>query len=398
MKILSYIIRKLRILIYFLGSYSQKFKINNAKYRFTDKNNHIFFGYYDISPFNLSDTILLACSVPINKSKNILPMKLGYFNLKLETPLFNEFAETYTWCWQMGARLRWDKQNEDYVYYNTLKENKFISLKKNIFNGQLIDEYPLSFYDISNDNKFGVTLDFTRLQRLRPGYGYSNFKDKSLNDKAPMNNGISMYNFITKKEKLLVSLFEISNIKPDDSMTNAEHYFNHLSFSPKSNYFLFFHLWFNNKKRYSRLFIYDMVSTKYYLISKNIVSHYSWRTENELLITETDKEGFKYRIYDLKNNINSIIGKNILTQDGHPSFSSYENIITDTYPNIFGKQKLISYDLSNQKIKQLASLYSPPEYSGEHKCDLHPRLSNKNNKICVDSSLAGKREIFIFNI
>ena len=85
-------------------------------------------------------------------------------------------------------------------------------------------------------------MNFSRLQRLRPGYGYKIVPDYSENIKVPHEDGIFLYSFNNREQELLVSLIEISKVEPDKTMENAEHYFNHISFSPYSNDFIFFHL------------------------------------------------------------------------------------------------------------------------------------------------------------
>ena len=66
-----------------------------------------------------------------------------------------------------------------------------------------------------------------------------NLPDETKGIKAPTDDGIILYNFKNKKQKLLVSLSEISEVEPNETMVNAEHYFNHISFCPFSSDFIF---------------------------------------------------------------------------------------------------------------------------------------------------------------
>ena len=75
-----------------------------------------------------------------------------------------------------------------------------------------------------------------------------------------------------------------------------------------------------------------------------------------------------------------------LKEDGHPSFFPSGNmIITDTYPDKFREQSLITYDLNNNEIKTLSKFCVPFKFSGETRCDLHPRLSPNGTYVCVDN-------------
>ena len=49
-------------------------------------------------------------------------------------------------------------------------------MKKKLF------QHPV--YSVANNGKFALTLDFSRLHRLRPGYGYSNLPDETRKEKC----------------------------------------------------------------------------------------------------------------------------------------------------------------------------------------------------------------------
>ena len=381
------------------GKFLPQLPNNMIVKKFSDPNAHVFFGYYDITPFNYSNDKILACQVPIkNSSKNIV-MDLGYYNLDKNKSKFFKFGETNAWCWQMGPRLRWLHNDSEFVAYNSLVKKKYVCKLQDLKEQKAFDVLPLALYDINKDQSYGLSLNFSRLQRLRPGYGYKNLLDQTVKLSAPSNDGITLYDFNSRKSELLISLFVISKIDSDETMLNAEHYFNHISFCPFSNTFMFFHLWLKNNRRYSRLFTYNLETCKYKLISKNRVSHYAWKSKDQLLITESKNKKVFFTLYNVNDGSSTIVGENILNNDGHPSFYSMNGIIYDSYPNIFGNQKLFFYDFETQpKPKSIYRLFSPPQYTGENKCDLHPRLSRDKKFICLDSAMSGKREIYIIRL
>jgi len=367
---------------------------NNVVKKFTKDSAHIFFGYYDITPFSYDDQLILACRVPLKNYPNNDIMDLGYYRFNDNKLKFNKLSETKAWCWQMGPRLRWLNKKLNYVAYNTFENNMYNSVIQNSEDLNIIDKYPLPFYDINKDDTLGLSLNFSSLQRLRPGYGYKNLLNSSENINT-LDDGITLFNLKTRKQKKLFSVKEIIIIEPDETMDKAEHYFNHISFCPYSNNFIFFHLWTTGKMRYRRLFLYDMELNQIRLLSSNLVSHYSWKSEHEILITELDDFKLKYKLYNIKKIDIKIIAENILIEDGHPSFVNDNKILTDTYPNLIGHQKLRIYDnLKNQIIDQ-GSFYSPSNFTGENKCDLHPRLSRNNRFISIDTAMSGKREMLI---
>ena len=117
---------------------------NQVIHKFSIKEYHTFFGYYDISPFSHDDSFLLSCMVEKKGSPLTNSLKLGYFNLNKKNTKFVEVAESSAWCWQMGARLRWICDNQNLVSYNSIKNEKYINVFQNPFTKEIIDtfEYP----------------------------------------------------------------------------------------------------------------------------------------------------------------------------------------------------------------------------------------------------------------
>ena len=101
------------------GRFIQHASSNIIK-RFFDPSAHIFFGYYDITPFSHDDEIMLACRVPLNSYKNSDTMDLGYYDYHNDEIIFVKFGQTKAWCWQMGPRLRWFSSDNKYVSYNSV--------------------------------------------------------------------------------------------------------------------------------------------------------------------------------------------------------------------------------------------------------------------------------------
>ncbi len=363
--------------------------------KFSIKKSHVFFGYYDTTPFNHDDSILLASSVSSKKAPFASYLNLGYFDLKNKKPSFVNFAKTKAWCWQMGARLRWLAKQVAVVSYNSIENEKYINIFQNPFSGQVCEKYELPFYDIDRKDSLAVSLNFSRLERLRPGYGYSYLEDATQNKHNPNDDGLIIYDIKRKAKVDIISLEQISDIKTDVSMDGAQHYFNHVSFSPYSDYFIFFHLWIKNHKRYRRLFLYNINKKKIELLSNNLISHYAWKNENEILITEVVEGLFGYNLYNIHDKNFKPIGNEKLVEDGHPSFINDDIIIADTYPNLLGYQKLFQYNLKEDSILKIGTFFSPPNFTFDNKCDLHPRLNRQKNLICIDSASSGKREIIL---
>ena len=148
-----------------------------------------FFGYYDVNPVNLDESICLFSRVKKNSKK----MEVGFNFLNDEGKDSIIIGNTELWCWQMGCRLQWLPNNKDKIVYNTILADNYGHLITDL-NGKIIDKQQIPVYSISNSGEKFTTLNFSRLEKFRPGYGYNNITDNDLEIHAPKNDGI----FISK--------------------------------------------------------------------------------------------------------------------------------------------------------------------------------------------------------
>ena len=357
-----------------------------------------FFGYYDKTPFSLNNSLLLGMKLKYNSLKRL---KIGYFDLNKDN-IFYDVGTSESWSWQLGTRLQWYPQNEnEIICYNKMVEGQYGSVLQSIKTRKIEEQYYCPIFDISNDGTYAISLNFSRLHRLRPGYGYRNLPDFTESQLRPENDGIYLLNLKNSNKSLIISLDSICNLKPKRSMEKAQHYFNHLSFSPNGKRFLFLHLWINNKERFSRLITSDIYGNNLNVLENTInISHYTWKSANQILAhTSTRPFGTKFYLYeDLKAN-KKLVGEGFLNQSGHPSYSpDGRYLIVDTYPDKYRRQNLILYTADGEYIAKIGSFSSPYKFSGENKCDLHPRWDRKGKFICFDSAMNGRRSMYIIKI
>lgn len=371
---------------------------------YQEKGKHVFFGYYDVTPFSKDYKTILAMRAPLIKRAPAVndEAEVGFYHVNDLEQGFISLGKTNTWCWQQGCRLQWYSNDKNQIIYNCLIKGQYGAIIKEVPNGKTLKVIDKPLYSISRDAKWGLSLDFSRLQRLRPGYGYEILSDVSAKDLRPDYNGIELVNLETGEWRQLFSLKEISEIKPHDSMKDTEHYFNHLMFNPSGNKFLFFHLWNENTKRHSRLFVCDRNGSNLKLLNNSgSISHYNWISDNEIILYSLIKEKNKYMyaLFDSSTGRIRYFGKNIPKDDGHPTFLKNNNIfITDTYPDICFQRNLLSYNIKKDRTKVLSKFSSPVQFSGQFRCDLHPRINHNENMICVDRFVNNKRSISVIPV
>ena len=134
--------------------------------------------------------------------------------------------------------------------------------------------------------------------------------------------------------------------------------------------------------------------------SGGVVSHYDWRSPDELLVWAYQKRrGTHYFLCDLRRNTSEIVGGDVLTEDGHCSYSPDGNwILTDTYPDKANYRTLILYRPADNTYIELGKFFSPPELEEAIRCDLHPRWNRDGTQICIDSAHEGHRQMYVLDV
>lgn len=371
---------------------------------FAASDRQVFLGYYDLTPFCGEDRRLLALQAPLSNRppRPDTEVAVGYYDLHDERAGFVELGRTTTWCWQQGCRLQWcPAGGTSRVLYNRMVEGRYGCVIQDVGTRKLVKSLTRPVYAASPDGRWGLSLDFSRLARLRPGYGYCGLPDSSRGDPAPDSDGIWRIDLETGGEELLVSLAELAAMDPLEGMAGAEHYFNHVLVNPDGTRFLFFHLWTHDGGRHGRLVTCDPDGgDRCILAGEGHVSHYNWRSADEVVAYATHGGRSRYRLYRDRSSAREVIGEGVLVRDGHPTFSpDGRRLLTDSYPDEYGEQHLLLYHLEDQDLERLGAFFRPLRYRGELRCDLHPRWSRSGRFVCFDSAhREGKRALHVLEL
>ena len=353
-----------------------------------DERSDTFFGYYDISPYQ--DNELIYIKVDKNSDEaNVILKNLDTSNDKI-------VGKTRAWNWQQGSRLRWIQNKKGYIMYNSFENEQFITKVVNTLNwSEEKLDWPL--YDVDSNGRYGLTLDFLRLGKMRPGYGYTNkpyIEPESLKEE-----GISIIDIMNKTSKKIItyeSIVELMN-ESEKNSCYKKGYINHLAFSPSGKKFLFFWIQISeNKIHHANLLVYNIEKSKLTVLEKELsASHYDWIDDESILVTAYDKNRVcRYYVYYMDGNRIDFL-HDILTGDGHPTCVGENEIITDTYVDKNGYQKILYVDLKENKVNKLIDIYSTYKHYGEKRCDLHPRINSDTLDICFDADVKGYRKIYL---
>lgn len=354
---------------------------NKKAKRYSVPNFQTFFGYYDLNQFNKSESRILAHIVPKDANPQYDDCKIGYFDIS-EPNVFHPVSSSKAWCWQQGSRLRWGIDGESAIWFNDYDKGEYCCKCVSVIDGTVRQVVPYPLYDIDKRFQFGLTLDYERLQRYRPGYGYNRKKQKpSLDDLT-----IGLVKIETGEKTEIVSINSFLSPKEREKYIP---YFNHLSFSPSGRRFLFFVVLkdIHSDQWKVKLYVKELYDGKAWLLEQEErASHYAWKDDNEILITLMDNEHHeRYCMFNITDGTKTEIGRSVLKSDGHPTFlNDCNSFISDTYPFCDDHQELFlfSKELGKQRI---GYVYHDPRGCADLRCDLHPRLSKSNRFVAIDS-------------
>lgn len=357
-----------------------------------------FYGYYDKSPWDAGDRYMIALKAR-QAYKSVAPKEAAEV-VVIDTKENNaviKIGSSHSWNVQQGCMAQWMGPDfKSRIIYNDFRDGKYVSVIYNFESGYEEKVLPIPVYDVSRDGSFALSLDFSRLHRLRPGYGYSNLPDTTKGELCPDAPCILKMDIETGEVTELFKYGDFAAFEHDASMDGAEHKVNHLMISPDGKRFMVLHRWFLNGRKHTRLVTVNVDKTEMYNLSDDVfVSHCYWKNNSEILSFLRKKEsGDHYYLMKDKTREYKMLWPQLNT-DGHCSYSPDGRfIITDTYPN---RKRLASVYLCEEKddrARRIARVFAPFRYDNDCRCDLHPRWNRDGSMVCIDSVHEGKRALY----
>ena len=370
-----------------------------------DDDYEYFFGYYDKTPWDATDRYVLCLKAEdtwsdVSPRKKAEILLIDTLKSKDDANRVKKIAETRAWNVQQSCMLQWlGSDFKEKIIFNDFRSGRLVSVILNL-NNMEEKVLPMPIYAVSSDSKFALTLDFSRLYNLRPGYGYYNVIEKTKGIPLPDTTAIWRISLETGEVSEVLKYTDFVKFKTREDMLgkNVIHKVNHIMISPDNKRFMVLHRWFNSNRKYSRLITCNIDGGDMYLLSDDdMVSHCFWKNNEEIIAYENKKNlGTGYFLMNDKTNQYYHCWKS-LTEDGHPSCSKDGAFfVTDTYPDRRRVQciKVMNGDVKINDVKIIAKVFSPFKYDNDTRCDLHPRWNNSGDKICFDSVYEGRRGLY----
>jgi hypothetical protein len=351
---------------------------------------HHWFGYYDKLEFDPTGRYVLGMEVDF-EHRSPRPddvIKIGMVDLA-DHDRWIELGQTTAWCWQQGCMLQWLPGSQTKVIWNVREDRSYACQIFDVVSREF-RTVPHPIYALSPDGRTAIAPDFRRLADTRPGYGYVGIPDPFAGDRAPTQTGIVKVDLETGHFKLLFSINDVAAFGPQlPSMKGAKHWFNHLLFDPDGSRFVFLHRWLAGKERLTRMITAAADGSEMRVLDANgLTSHFIWRDPTHILAWSNQPSHGKrfYLFEDSREGRIEPVGREAMTQDGHCSYlPGNEWIVNDTYPDGQRIQHPYLYHVKSGAVVPLGNFHSPKEYSGEWRCDTHPRVSPDGRSVVIDS-------------
>jgi hypothetical protein len=363
------------------------------------------FSYYDKLQFDPTGRLALGMEVSF---EHRLPeptdaVKIGMVDCG-DGDRWIELGESYAWCWQQGCMLQWLPGSDREILWNDRERGRFVSrvLDTRTQQSRTLD-HPV--YAVSPDGKMGIGCNFSRLWDVRPGYGYPGLSDPDRDNPTPDNSGVYSLDLTSNQNKLLVSVAQVLKIgKPFPTWNNAKHYFIHLLYSPTGKRFIFLHRWRTPQAHAgTRMFTAAADGSDIRLIDANgLTSHFIWRDERFILaFSDQPSHGRRFYLFDDQGEREpEVVGPDVMLTDGHCTYLPGNRwILNDTYPDRRRNQNPYLFEVATGRRVPLGHFQSPAEYTGEWRCDTHPRFSPDGKKVVIDSPHGGHgRQMHLIDI
>ncbi len=365
------------------------------------------FAYYDKLQFDPAGRYALSNEVDFEHRSPAAAdvIKVGMVDLE-DDDRWIELGESRAWCWQQGCMFQWRPGSETEVLWNDRQGDRFVCHILDV-KSRKKRTVPFPVYTVSPCGKWAVAPDFRRVNDMRPGYGYAGLPDPHKDELAPEGSGIWRVDLDAGEQKLLLSLAQIVTIPYKDNLTGAKHWFNHLLVSPDGSRFEFLHRWrMEGQKGFgTRMLTAAADGSEVRVIDPSgYTSHFIWRDPNHILAwSRTDAHGDAFYLFeDRPGGSVEVVGKGEMTVNGHCSYLPGNHwILNDTYPQ--GKEERTQnpylYHVATGRRTPLGHFHLPSEYSGEWRCDTHPRFSPNGKLVCIDSPHTGEgRQLHLIDI
>lgn len=353
-----------------------------------------FFGYYDKTPWGPDNESMV---LHVQRSASELAIcVLGPSGAEV-------LGTTETWNVQQGAMAQWVPGGDSIVWNSRIGDalGAVVASPR----GEVRVELPYPVQAVCPTGSKAIALNYSRIMRTRPEYGYRGRFSNLASEQALDSDGLWEIDLKSGASRLVISIETLRCTDARPEMDGADHYVNHVMYAPDGDRFVFLHRWSGKGGLFSRLYSCDADGTNLRLLrDERMASHFTWRDDHTLLVwarTPGPVVRECYQLIDVRNGAWTALSPDAINSfgDGHPTYSpDAGRLLTDTYPDAARRRKLIIHCTGDAEPTIVGDFFAPWKFNGETRCDLHPRWNRDGTKVSIDSAHEGVRRMYVVDV
>ena len=240
------------------------------------------------------------------------------------------------------------------------------------------------------------------MAHCRSVVGYASVLQPTEIKEQPEDDRLFLLDLQEGTSKLVLSIADVVSTVNDERLVGGRTWFNHVLFNTNGTRVLFFCRVRRDNGFLSSLWTVnpDGSDLEMQIPFGYRVSHFDWKTTTQILVSSdiVNEIGF-VEFTDGMHNYTPI-GRGVLPNDGHASFSPDRQwLLCDTYPRGTSRlAELMLYDIAENRKYVLGEFHHDEQFSGDIRCDLHPRWSSDGNTITFDSVHEDSRQIYCIDL
>lgn len=396
------------------GAFASEKRLNFPVRTITRGPKYHWFGYYDKLEFDPTEKLVLSNQVDFEHRSPTADdvLKIGMIDTA-HNDQWVELGQSRSWGWQQGCMLQWIPGSKSEIIWNDREDDHFVAHILDVQSGKkrTIDR---AIYTLSPDGKYGYATDFARIQNHRPGYGYPGVKEPYRDQHAPEELGIWRIDLSTGESKLIFSIAQAAAVPyPDGDLSTKWHWFNHLLCNTDGTRLIFLSRWRDHRVGdpdyqykqpfYTRVFTIGTDGSDLHLLENSgHFSHFIWRDPDHIAAWSTHNGGKNYWLYTDQTDQADPMLPEVMTWDAHLTYLPWEFpnwILNDSYPRESERFQIphLVHLPTGRKV-ELGRFPSPKEYTGEWRCDTHPRSSPSGRLVAIDSPHTGGRQVHLIDL
>ena len=363
---------------------------------------HHFYGYYGIEAWDPSLRYHLSLETDFHEHRPIVGDVTSVGVIDGETHAFIPYASTSAFNLQQGSMMHWiDVGFGDEFTFNDWENDGLVSRAINLQTRNTRTIHG-AIAALSPTQPVALGLNFARMAHCRAVVGYANEMDPNSLQLHPADDGLFLLDLREGSSNLILSIADVIRESWDANIPNGLAWFNHVLFNIDGTRVLFFCRIRHGDGFLSSLWTVNPDGSN--LVCQipfgNKVSHFYWRDESSILISSDVTGEIQFLEFTDGKRDFKPFGAGILPRDGHASFSPDRNwIVCDAYPkNPQRLAELMLYDIRRERKIGLGQFYSEEIFTGDIRCDLHPRWSSDGKMITFDSVHEDSRQIYLLDV